>query len=87
MISLQTQYLFDYGEKQMRKEVAMFKSSKKHLESVEESYLEHQGVAFRYALNCLKAAFMAFIHGLVPGLFPTSASELIKKLAENRHNS
>ena len=62
----------------------MIKSSKAHLETVNETYFEHQGVAFRYGLRCLKAAMMAFVHGLVPGFFITSASDLVKKLAANR---
>lgn len=62
----------------------MFQSSKAHLASVNERYFEHQGVAFRYGLNCLKAAGMAFVHGLVPGLFQTGASDAVKKLATGR---
>ena len=62
----------------------MIKSSKTHLKTVDETYFEHQGVAFRYGCKCLKAALMVFVHGLVPGLFITSASDLVKKLAENR---
>lgn len=62
----------------------MFSASKSHLAEVEESYFEHQGVAFRYARNCLKAAAMALVHGVVPGFFRTDASEMVKKLANNR---
>ena len=62
----------------------MIKSSKMHLCAAEESYFEHQGVAFRYGFNCLKASLMAFTHGLVPGWFQTGASELVKKLATGR---
>ena len=65
----------------------MIKASRLHLKQVEESYFEHQQVAFRYAIKCLLAAFMAFIHGIVPGLFQTSASDLVKKLAGNRKES
>ena len=62
----------------------MIQSSKLHLAAVNESYFEHQAVAFRYALKCSKAALMAVIHGLVPGWFQTSASDLVKKLATGR---
>ncbi|WP_424947365.1 DUF6356 family protein [Candidatus Spongiihabitans sp.] len=62
----------------------MFNASRSHLAEVEESYFEHQGVAFRYAGNCLKAAIMAFVHGMAPGWFQTSASDLVKQLANNR---
>ncbi|WP_423907829.1 DUF6356 family protein [Candidatus Spongiihabitans sp.] len=62
----------------------MLNASRSHLAEVEESYFEHQSVAFRYAGNCLKAAIMAFAHGIVPGWFQTSASDLVKKIANNR---
>ena len=62
----------------------MIKSSKSHLESVDETYFEHQAVAFRYGFRCLIAALMAFVHGIIPGFFQTSASDLVKKLASNR---
>lgn len=62
----------------------MLQSSKAHLASAQESYFEHQGVAFQYGWNCLKAALMAFIHGVVPGLYKTGASDLVKKLSSGR---
>ena len=62
----------------------MFRASKAHLDDVGESYFEHQGVAFRYSWNCLRASIMALVHGLVPGAFQTSASDLVKRLAGNR---
>lgn len=62
----------------------MIQSSKSHLADVQESYFEHQAVAFRYGSNCFKAAMMAFVHGLVPGWFQTSASDLVKRLAGSR---
>ena len=62
----------------------MITSSKNHLASVGETYFEHQGVAFRYGFHCLRASLMAFVHGLVPGVFQTSASDLVKRLATNR---
>ena len=62
----------------------MFESSKAHLNSVDESYSVHQRVAFSYGYRCLKAAFMAFVHGIIPSLFQTSASELVSSLAKNR---
>ncbi|MDH3695280.1 MAG: DUF6356 family protein [Gammaproteobacteria bacterium] len=63
----------------------MIQSSKSHLAQVNETYFEHQGVALRYGFNCLKATLMAFVHGLVPGVFQTSASDLVKKLAAGRN--
>lgn len=62
----------------------MLRDSKAHLESVNESYFGHQLVAFRYGFNCMRAGLMAFVHGLIPGLFQASASDLVKRLASNR---
>ena len=59
----------------------MIQSSRSHLAEVNETYFQHQGVAFRFGCKCLKAALMAFVHGLVPGFFKTGASDLVKKLA------
>lgn len=65
----------------------MLHSSRSHLNEVGETYFEHQGVAFRYGYNCLKASLMAFAHGLVPGMFQTGASDIVNKLAANRRAS
>ena len=62
----------------------MFSSSKQHLADVQETYFEHQQVAFKYAANCFIAAMMALVHGIVPGYFQTSASDLVKRMASNR---
>ncbi len=62
----------------------MIKSSKQHLQSVNETYFEHQGVAFRYGWKCLKASAMAFLHGLVPGWYKAGASDLVKQLSMSR---
>jgi len=62
----------------------MLQSSRAHLAEVGETYFEHQGVAFRYGAGCLKAALMAFVHGLVPGWFGTGASDVVKRLAADR---
>ena len=59
----------------------MIRSSKLHLQEVQETYFQHQGVAFWYGFNCLKAALMAFIHGVVPGFYKTGASDLVKELS------
>jgi len=65
----------------------MIDSSKLHLEEVNETYFEHQGVAFRYGWRCLQAALKAFVHGLVPGWFKTGASDIVQNLASNRKST
>ena len=51
---------------------------KKHLEGHGVSYRDHQKLAFFFALESLKASIMAFIHGVFPVFFETSASEVHK---------
>ena len=64
----------------------MIESSKLHLQEVQETYFQHQAVAFRYGFRCLKAALMAFIHGMVPGFYKTGASDLVKELSSGRNH-
>jgi hypothetical protein len=51
-----------------------------HPESVGETYLEHQQVAFGYSAALLKAGLACFLHGLMPALFQTTASRTITEL-------
>ncbi len=51
-----------------------------HPRSVDESYLQHAGVALRISMLLLGAAMAAFVHALVPCLFKTTASSTIKAL-------
>ena len=60
----------------------MIKKSKKHIKSANEKYLEHMLVAFKVSYNMLYGSLLALIHGLIPGLFQTSASIKIKELYE-----
>jgi len=60
----------------------MIKKSKQHLKSVNENYLEHMLVALKVSYNMLYGSLLALIHGLIPGLFQTSASNKIKELYE-----
>ena len=51
-----------------------------HPASVGESYFEHMGVAFGFAVRLLAAAFACFVHGLLPFLFTKSGSSAVKRL-------
>ena len=53
-----------------------------HPRSVNESYLEHQRMAWGFSASLLKAAAACFIHGLVPGLFESTASRSVAELHE-----
>ena len=60
----------------------MIKKSKQHLRSVNENYFEHMLIALKVSSNMFYGSLLALIHGLIPGLFQTSASSKIKKLYE-----
>ena len=60
----------------------MIKNSKKHLNSVNESYFEHMNIATNVGLKMLSGGLMALIHSIVPGIFQTDASNKIKELYE-----
>ena len=58
----------------------MFDNSKEHLNEVEMSYWEH----FRFAISLIPylsfAMAFAIIHAIVPGLFPSTTSAIIKEI-------
>lgn len=60
------------------------KQSRQHLKDAGEQYTAHQRFAFRYGMSCMKAGCMAMVHGLIPALFETRASDLVKELAERK---
>ena len=60
----------------------MIKESKQHLYSVNESYLKHMKVAVKVGLNMILGGLMALIHGLIPSIFQTKASNKIRELYE-----
>ena len=60
----------------------MIKKSKQHLSSVNESYFEHIKVASKVGLKMIHGGLLALIHGLIPGIYQTNASNKIKELYE-----
>ena len=60
----------------------MIKKSKQHLYSVNESYFKHMKVTVKVGLNMILGGLMALIHGLIPSIFQTNASNKIKELYE-----
>lgn len=59
-----------------------------HPAAVNETYLQHAGVAGRFSLTLFVAAFAALVHAIVPGLCKTTASTLVAKLnreLQSRH--
>ena len=60
----------------------MIKKSKEHLNSVNESYYKHMNIASNVGFKMLSGGLMALIHGIIPGVFQTNASNKIKELYE-----
>ena len=60
----------------------MIKKSKEHLNSVNESYIEHMSIAANVGFKMLSGGLMALVHGIIPGIFQTDASNKIKELYE-----
>ena len=60
----------------------MIKKSKGHLNSINESYFEHMNIAANVGFKMLSGSLMALLHGIVPGIFQTDASNKIKELYE-----
>ena len=60
----------------------MITKSKEHLNSVNESYFEHMSIATNVGFKMLSGGLMALLHGIVPGIFQTDASNKIKELYE-----
>lgn len=59
-----------------------------HPASVNETYLEHMRFAGGFALTLFAAAGAALVHAIIPPLFESTASRLIKKMharMEARH--
>jgi len=53
-----------------------------HPASVDETYLEHMGVAFSFAARMFLASLACFLHGLLPFLFVRTGSQAIDELHE-----
>jgi hypothetical protein len=51
-----------------------------HPATLGESYFRHQRAAFSYAATLLAASLAAFVHGLIPCLFETTASRTVARL-------
>jgi hypothetical protein len=51
-----------------------------HPRSVDESYSEHFGVAWRFGLTMLKGGLGALVHALIPALCTTTGSDALARL-------
>ena len=57
-----------------------------HPASVDETYFGHMVFAGWFASKLFMAACAALIHALLPFLFETTASRIIRELYERTHN-
>lgn len=57
-----------------------------HPRSVDETYVEHAGFAFGFALRLFAAAFAALIHALLPFAFEKTASTMVAQLYDRTKN-
>jgi len=55
-------------------------STREHLQSVDESYVEHMRHAFGYGWRLLKASGACFVHAILPSCCTATASNEIQKL-------
>ena len=51
-----------------------------HPKSVDETYLEHMGVATSFGTRMILAGLACLVHGLVPAWFTTTGSATIREL-------
>jgi len=58
----------------------MFGQTKEHLKEVEMSYWEHFCFAMSLVPYLLFAIAFAIIHAIIPGLFPSTTSAIIREL-------
>ncbi len=57
-----------------------------HPASVDETYFGHMAFAGWFASRLFLAAFAALTHAVLPFLFETTASSIIRELYERTHN-
>ena len=57
-----------------------------HPASVDETYFGHMVFAAWFASRLFMAGFAALIHALLPFAFETTASRIVRELAERTHN-
>jgi hypothetical protein len=57
-----------------------------HPASVDETYLGHMAFAGWFAARLLLAGGAALVHAVLPFLFETTASRIVRELCERTHN-
>lgn len=57
-----------------------------HPATVGETYFGHLAFALWFSSRLFAAAFAAVVHALLPFLFETTASRIVRELADRTHN-
>jgi hypothetical protein len=57
-----------------------------HPASVDETYLGHMAFAAWFSSRLFMAAGAAIVHAFLPFLFETTASQIVRELADRTHN-
>jgi hypothetical protein len=57
-----------------------------HPASVGETYFGHMAFAAWFSSRLFMAAFAAIVHAILPFLFETTASRIVRELYERTHN-
>jgi len=64
----------------MRNLIRIVRACVEHPQSVGQSYFQHFVFSASFALRLVVAAFTAFVHALIPGLFESNTSKAICSL-------
>ena len=56
----------------------------KHLDEVHEGYFTHLIEAWKISALSIVAAIVAFLHGIFPTFFPSTASDLLRKVLDRQ---
>lgn len=69
------------GESIFEKDIGMLKRLfVDHPQTVDETYIEHFGVALSFGVAMIRGGLCALVHAVVPGWCVTSASDTIHRL-------
>lgn len=57
-----------------------------HLKQINEKYFEHMLYAQKYGLKLILAGIACMIHGLIPDIFVTTASQTMESIKSEIHS-
>lgn len=63
----------------------IYEDSVAHLEKHKMNYIEHFTISFYFGTALFVGSIKAFVHCIIPGLFPTSTTDLSESLNDLIH--